>query len=235
MKTYQIIKDESLLRTFIDRILPETEPDECFYVGLLARDKWIRDTGAKISSQIQLKRFTSTKDRLVEKIRQMECPFGAYRDRDKPIPEEALGLYITPNPRSYRRAGLALIREIATHIERETNFNPHQSALSCIQQTASRKLYFDLDIDLEGGETAEQAMALVRRALNEDCLHPVITRGGVHCLIELNKISKQFEKTWYNAIARQQELKTTFTMNGDNLLPVPGCVQGDFVPFCLTT
>ena len=68
MKTYQIIKDESLLRTFIDRILPETEPDECFYVGLLARDKWIRDTGAKISSQIQLKRFTSTKDRLVEKI-----------------------------------------------------------------------------------------------------------------------------------------------------------------------
>jgi len=103
MNTYQIIKNESLLREFIDRILPDTEPDECFYIGLLARDKWIRGSGAKISSQIQLKRF------------------------------------------------------------------------------------------------------------------------------------KDFEKTWYNAIARQQELKTTFTMNGDNLLPVPGCVQGDFVPYCLTS
>ncbi len=68
MNTYQIIKNESLLREFIDRILPDTEPDECFYIGLLARDKWIRGSGAKISSQIQLKRFTSTKDRLVEKI-----------------------------------------------------------------------------------------------------------------------------------------------------------------------
>ena len=233
MNIYQIIKDQSLLQKFIDRILPDTEPDECFYVCLLARDKWIRGSGDKISSQIQLKRFTSTKDRLVEKIRQLECPLGAYRDRDKPVPQDALGLYITPNPRSFRRAGLALIREIATHIERETGFNPHQSALSCIQQTASRKLYFDLDIDLEGGETTDQALALVRKALYEDCLHPVITRGGLHCLIELSKVAKSFEKTWYKAIADQKELKTMFTMNGDNLLPVPGCVQGDFVPYLL--
>ena len=42
---YELIADESKLLTFLD-ILPETLPDECYYLSLLARNKWVRDQPA---------------------------------------------------------------------------------------------------------------------------------------------------------------------------------------------
>ena len=232
MVNYQIIADETELRNFID-LLPDTTPDECFYVGLLARNKWIRGTDLpKIGSQVQLKRFTSSKNRLIEKLRQLECAVGAYRDRDQPIPQEALGVYISVNPRSYRRAALRLIGSLAEQLEKETELNPHQMALSALQNTASRRPWFDIDMDIAEGENREDIADFIREVVG-DAVTFIHTRGGMHCLVATGQLSPEQAKNWYNAIAQQTRFKSGFDMIGDNLTPLPGCVQGGFMPFVI--
>jgi len=39
-------------------------------------------------------------------------------------------------------------------------------------------------------------------------------------------MNKEFEKTWYKDIMSIPGVD----IKGDNLIPVPGCTQGDFIP-----
>jgi hypothetical protein len=64
-----------------------------------------------------------------------------------------------------------------------------------------------------------------------DVVTYIHTRGGMHCLVELKKITPERAKNWYIQISEQQQFKSGFDMIGDNLTPLPGCVQGGFVPF----
>ena len=52
----------------------------------------------------------------------------------------------------------------------------------------------------------------------------VETRGGLHCLIEPQKVVG--EKHWHKQITNG----LTIDQFGDLLMPVPGCCQGGFVP-----
>lgn len=227
---YQIIADEQELTRFI-ALLPDTTPDECYYVSLMARNKWIKGTEIPpIAAQVQIKRFSTSKGLLVEKLRHLECAKGTYLNKGIAIPQEALGVYITVNPRSYRRAGLRLLKDIAEHLEEERDFNPHQLALSALQATPSRKHWFDIDMDLVEGEDRATIQAFITSILG-DVVTYIHTRGGMHCLVELKKITPERAKNWYIQISEQQQFKSGFDMIGDNLTPLPGCVQGGFVPF----
>jgi len=219
---YQIITDESKLKEFIDW-LPELKNHETFYVTLLARNKY---SDMIKSNKAQLKRFTSVKKYLLNKIRQLECAIGNYKqDDDQPIPQEALALYINPNPRDLERATKNALVKFAELITKPYNgYNPHQEVLSQIQQTCTRKIYFDLDFD---GVDTMSTLDQVEQLINSDCYKVLKTRGGFHILIELAKIEKKYEKTWYHHL-------TTLggcDIKGDNLIPVPGCTQGGFMPF----
>ena len=231
MSNYQIIADEPKLLEFI-QLLPDTAPDECYYVALLARNKWLRDNHdvPPIASQIQLKRFTSSRSDLVSKLRQLECAVGTYTHKGEAVPQEALGVYISVNPRSHRRAGMHVIKEIVGHLEKDTVFNVHQLALNALQSTPSRRQWFDVDVDLAGGETREDITAFLLDIVG-DAATFVYTRGGLHCLVETARLPPERAKSWYNAIAKQERFQSGFDMIGDNLTPLPGCVQGGFVPF----
>ena len=220
---YKIITDEKALRDFI-QWLPELENGECYYVTLFARSKYGKHIIPMSADKQQLKRFTSNKEYLYEKIEQLEIKLGGYYQKHQSLPQEALALYITPNPRSYEKAGIKSAKALLDLVTKPYNgYNPHQEVLSAIQTSPSRRLYFDLDFD---GVSIKDMKPKIIELINEDCLTFVETRGGFHVLIKLDLIDKKYIKNWHNNLTKLDGCD----VRGDNLLPVPGTYQGSFTP-----
>jgi hypothetical protein len=222
---YQVIVDLPRLEEFV-RWLPETGEGETFYVALLARNKYAKGTGIGSfnSDRYQCKRFLSTADRLIDKIRQLECPLGAYRLKDIVIPQASLALYITVNPRDLFRATRASLVKFAELIaEGSKAHNPHAEVLSQVHKSPGHKHFVDVDFD---GVRPEDMLPGIAAALNLDAVEILRTRGGFHALVRLARIDETHVKTWY----RKMMALPGVDIRGDNMIPVPGCVQGDFVP-----
>jgi hypothetical protein len=177
----------------------------------------------------QLKRFTSTKDRLLSKIKQLECPRGSYfvTKMEEEVPQEALALYLTPNPRNLWRATLKGIGKLAQMVENDNrNANPQSEIMSEIQRNCSRKVYVTFDIDQKGPEILEK----VDQALlgsDKKCRLILETRGGYHILVRPELVSPAVSKSWYRNLA------TMADVTGDAMIPVPGTYQGGFTPHFL--
>jgi len=216
---YQIISDKEKLLAFIDW-LPELEANEKYYCCLFARKKYCADL-IKSNDKTQLKRFLSDKARLYQKIKQLEVPLGAYQLKDIAAPQESLALYINPNPRNLKKATYDGIIKFTQLLKNDNkNFNPHAELLSCIQKTIGRKIYLDFDVDFKDFDFDK-----LNGIINPSCMDIVETRGGYHLLVRLAEIEKVYKKTFYKNISALGVDQT-----GDQLLPVPGCVQGGFVP-----
>ncbi|WP_294237455.1 hypothetical protein [uncultured Chryseobacterium sp.] len=233
---YRIIFNEEKLKQFINW-LPDLLPNEQYYVALLARKKYNPETGLK-ADKAQLKRFTSTKERLFQKIRQLELPLGVYESGKTVVSQDNLAVYITPNPRDLHKASLFLMKEISEKLIRgDQAIHPHTLALNMIQTTTSRKIFFDLDIDfrIENHQQAiEKFRSDISDCINSDCLTFIKTNGGLHCLINLQRIEKEYQKSWHQKISQLTCTLYEVTMNGDNVLPIIGCIQGiDFSPYFL--
>jgi hypothetical protein len=223
MTHYTIIKDMDRLRNFVEW-LPDLEQHEIFYLALFARKKYCEAIKDIKTDKAQCKRFTSTKRRLVEKIRQLECPLESYSIKGITIPQEALALYISVNPRDLRAATKNGLIKLAHLITQEYNgYNPHQEIMSEIQRACSRKLWYDFDFDnVDVADTLRQ----VEKIINLDCVRALETHSGFHLLVRLQAIHEEFNKTWH----REMTALPGVDVRGDNLIPVPGCVQGSHVP-----
>ena len=53
------------------------------------------------------------------------------------------------------------------------------------------------------------------------------TRGGFHLLVNLDSVDTLCRKTWYQYLSSLEGVDA----KGDNLTPVPGCIQGGFTPY----
>lgn len=234
--TYEIIKDETELKKFID-FLPELKDGEKFMVALFARNKFGKTPGLT-ADKAQLKRFTSNKYDLIRKLKQLEVKIGAYTTGDITINQESLVVYITPNPRDMHKSGLKTILELTKFmVEGRTIFNPQSVALNMIQVTSTKKIYFDLDIDIQPNKlfSEEDLKLWLVDKINADAIGSIIkTRGGFHILINLHEISKEFSSKWFNNFANGKNEFIDVTMNGDNMIPMPGCVQSESSPIMLT-
>ena len=223
---YTIITDEEKLKEFIEW-LPILEPHEKYYLCLFARNKYCKELTHIKSDKAQLKRFVSDKDRLLGKIRQLEVAYGAYTQKEKIVPQEALALYITVNPRHMFKASVNTMVKLAQSI-RDTNLlmNPHQEALSEIQKAKSRTCYIDFDIDEKDNAKLKETIELIKVYVNEDAITWLQTRGGLHVLVDPKKVNKEFKNSFFKNMTSLPNAD----QSGDQLIPVPGCYQGGFTP-----
>lgn len=225
MSNYQVIVDEQRLREFV-QWLPATAEHETFYVALLARNKYVKAAGIGTfnSDRYQCKRFLATADRLVDKIRQLECPLGSYVLKGNPVPQEALALYITPNPRDQIRATRASLVKFAELIANGSNcHNPAAEVISQVHKSPGKKSFVDFDFD---GVKAVDVVPKIGEFLNLDAVEVLETRGGFHALVRLDAVDPTRVKTWH----RQMSALPGVDIKGDNMIPVPGCTQGGFNP-----
>ena len=221
---YKIIQDEDKFQRFLD-MLPETTPDEKYYLSLFARRKYdTRDESERISADKgQLRRVLASKLLIRDKLKQMEVEVGAYKFNNQPIPQNTLAVYITPNPRSMRLATRKSLVKFAELIANDNiGYNPYQEVLSQVQISKSRAIWMDFDFDMEKQPD-------ISGLVNPDAATWVKTRGGFHLLIELSKVEGKYKKTWHQDI-----VKLGCDVRGtDELLPIPGCCQGGFIPYII--
>lgn len=226
MENYQIIKDEQLLKDFIDW-LPDLLPHEVYVINLFARNKYSKEITHINSDKAQMKRFVTTKEWMIRKIRQLETEVGTYWQQQIPIPQDALALYITVNPRSQEKAAKNLLIKLADLVTKKyNNYNVAAEALSELQKATSRKIYFDVDFDFSEKTWGIDYYDRIRKIINMDAVNLLLTKNGFHALVKLDKIEQQYEKTWYNDLTSLPGAD----VKGDSLIPVPGCTQGNFVP-----
>ena len=226
---YQIVKDETVSKSFIDW-LPELRQTEKYYLCLFARNKYCKELTHIKSDKAQLKRFVSDKERMFQKIKQLEVEIGCYKQKQVTVPELALALYITPNPRDMYKATINTMVKLAKSIrDQNISMNPHQEAMSEIQKSKSRTCWIDFDIDTKGASPdyphylKEQIYNKVGKEAEVKFLE---TRGGYHILVNPDTVPLAHKSYFY-----QQIKEMAFCdQSGDNMIPVPGCTQGGFIP-----
>ena len=220
MENYKIITDIKELESFIN-YLPDAGEYEKYYVSLFARKKYTDNPIVK-GDKAQLKRFVSHKEMLIDKIKQLEIPIGSYRIMGEPVPQESLALYIMPAPRCLKKATGKLAKNVIDMLVKDTNYNIHAEALTCIQKSKGKTPLLDFDID-----TKDFDVSIFKKYLNQDGYKVIETRGGYHILVD----PRNQEKTWWNDIFKAAyEVHIKIDQSGDQLLPIPGTFQGGFTP-----
>jgi len=140
-----LILNEGELQKFIDW-LPDLKVTEKYMVFLFARRKYDTQNVIK-SDKAQLKRVLATKDRIIEKIRQMEISVGEYTVDGVSVPQEALAIYITPNPRCLKKASKTLAKRLVEVICENVDINPVSEALTAVHQSLGSNYFKDFDYD----------------------------------------------------------------------------------------
>jgi len=231
---YEIIKDQVALQSFIDW-LPDLQLYEKFYIALFARKKYDKALQSTASDKMQLKRLLCTKENMVQKIKQLEIEYGLYTLKNVIATQESLAIYITPNPRCQIKAHKDALLRIATAITTGNYFyNLHSETMSCIQRAKAYSYVVDFDIDDKTINLNDLANILLPESYKI-----LETRGGYHILVHPDKataFNKQVQTAykypvnWYSAITSSYECDQT----GDQMIPIPGCTQGNFIPKFIT-
>jgi hypothetical protein len=217
---YSLIADKNELVKFIEW-LPDSSDEKQYYICLLARRKYLPDHPALKSDKTMISRWTSTKERLINKIEQKETKVGTYLGHnDIPVPQEALGCYITPSPRDFNQVAYKTIQTFAEKLGKSEYINPRQEVMNIIQTCPIRDKFHVFDID----STDEDQMFRLRDMLDGHC-NIIRTRGGYHFIINPSELKDQnVPKDWYN------RMKAVADFSGDALVPIPGTFQGGFIP-----
>lgn len=229
---YKLIHNIDHLQKFID-LLPDLKENEGYFLILIARKKWFPESN--IPSAHKLKRETvNDKNKIIQVIRQWEIEEGAYHSGGIPIDIRNLGVYMGYNPKNQLSACYELINKCLSAIRSEQkNINVKSMANDVIQGCNGTKNFIDIDVDIENDENYLDIINFIKGVINEKHLTFIKTNGGFHCLVDLKELKKESDiGNWYKEI-ELAPFDSDLNIMSNDLIPIPGCNQGKFVPYFL--
>jgi len=236
MEKYKIVKNKLELDKFINW-LPDLGREECFYVAILIRRKYVKELSIPSDASL-IKRFVCTKETLERRLRESEIELGGYVIKGVTIPQEAISVYITINPRSHVIAGKNLLIELARLVTSEyTGYKVDKLALDTLHNSGSKNKLMDFDFD--NVDVLDTITSIKdQNLINVDALTIIKTHGGFHLIVDTNKIEKDYQKRWFQGISKLEgvDVKPKDVPDGvetrqGSLTPIPGTTQGNFSPY----
>lgn len=231
---YKIILCEDELNKFIN-FLPTLDKNECYYFTLFARKKYLNSNIKAFKDNFILKRFiVSKKEQIKNRIERLEVKKGLYLDEnDNLIPEECLALYIGINPKILELSQKKIAIELFNSCIDNEIVNLKSVVYTLINNSSKNKKFTDFDFDFKNNQDKHdlflKTVEELKKVLNIEAFNILITKNGLHVLVEHDKVKPEFKNSWYLKISALDNCD----IKGDNLIPVAGCSQGEFVPYLL--
>lgn len=224
---HNLIHDEEELQAFVD-FLPPLELHEVYYLTLICRKKWNPEN--EVPSSLALKQvLVKDKKDIISKIKQMECKIGGYVWEGKAIDDSNLGVYISVNPCSLLKGAHKALNDLmAAYTDCLCGGNyisPQKTIMSAVHSSKGTRHFIDLDIDLTPESCWHEIEAYIRIVTGQVPKF-IQTKNGYHCLLSVEQLKGN--KVWHQRLSDVVEI----TINVD-IMPVPGCNQGGFVPVVL--
>jgi hypothetical protein len=223
--TYNLILNESEMVRFFD-LLPELKENEAYMLLLQIRKKYCKDVK---HDQILHRKLVYKKERLLREVKKMELPFGSYEIDGKPVPQEAMVLYIKINPRNTHIFDAAL--DFLTRFKNNEfkSVNPSNVLLSYLQDRQSKRHFALYDFDIKNTDnTINDLLNSLADILGETKYHLIETYGGYHLMVELKTLDKKKTKGMFEKL-NNHPYKDKDSVS-DIHSPVIGGYQGGFEP-----
>jgi hypothetical protein len=229
---YEFLRDDAEVESFCDLVLPEVSPDECFVLMLCARRKYLsEDEKARlVLGEAASVRREVVKDRkkLLHKVKELCVPSGLYKDRSGAlIPSHAFAVYVTPSPRSYKKAAVATITELARGLAEGRALRLDSLIKTQLHRAVSRRMYLDVDVDPSGADDWRAVVVHAKAILGNTPSHVIQTRSGAHVLVPTQHLDKAVRRTFYQQLQELgKSMEGLLELRGDAMVPVPGTTQG---------
>lgn len=226
---YKLIANIGELKQFIEW-LPDLKEDEVYYFQLFARKKYC-DLKIKNGHNC-MARFAVKKEHIFERIQRLESESGSYTVEGHAVPNEALALYINPNPRSHIKAAKALMKTLVDRVTQPYNgYKVNSLAYTELHRSAGTKYFVDFDFDLKEDEELNIGKVIddINTIMNPNAYKVLSTRGGYHVLVRPDRVEQKYRSSWY-----QNMLALGPDATGDNMIPCPGTYCGGFAPYFIS-
>ena len=224
---YDLIQDYYELNKFVEKFCL---PEEFYYITLFSRKKY-DTTGLLKCDKNCIKSIVCKGSRIVKSIEQLRFQYGTILYDGEPIPEECLAVYITPNPRDMEKASKNLVKKLIDKLLDNRYHNADLEAMVAIQTSNKKNRFMDFDLDFLEPENLPKYVEKVNDIIGNDAYHIIRTRGGYHMLVEVEKATLA-NKSWYPLLTKLKVGdKMEVMVVQDGYLPVPGTLQGKFVPY----
>lgn len=224
---YELVYDPNQIREWCDYMWT---PHDTHMIMIAARKKYVPDV--KVKAAFVLRRdIVNEPGRLLDAIRQYEFPVDALKDdAGNPIPNAALAVYVTLNPRDPLRAVADLAVATTQHLQRRSVGADDVAAprvvslaKSLLQTACLKKQYLTVDID-DKALFGAVVSVIDPRQTPIQCI--VETRGGFHIILDLKNLTPEGDSAL--RLALRAWPKTQVELLRDQNTPVPGTVQGGF-------
>lgn len=238
------IADESEFSKFLN-ILPELNQGEAFFLCLAARGKYLEEEERRKLGFRPDKMFAHQivcDKKLTQYYTEKALHMLSFKTKEgMQIPQKASVMYFSINPISLLKGYLLFQTNITNSIiEQSLNENPQflylnniiNKLYSSLQTARSRNIFIDIDIDSTDFSCLKNLLDTFKK--ENISYHIIKTRGGYHVLIVRETI-KSKNINLVNLLKEvEKETKKEAIINKNQLVPIPGTLQGGVLVTLIT-